>query len=91
MSKVLIVDDSVFMRTVIRDMLQKDHSIEIVGTATNGIEALDMISSLKPDLITLDIEMPKMNGLDVLRELKKRIMAPENPYAELRSLRRGQR
>lgn len=70
MAKVLIVDDSVLMRTVIRDMLQKDHSIEIVGTASNGIEALEKISALKPDLITLDIEMPKMNGLEVLRELK---------------------
>ncbi|WP_292368701.1 chemotaxis-specific protein-glutamate methyltransferase CheB [Methanoregula sp. UBA64] len=70
MVKVLIVDDSVLMRTVIRDMLQKDPSIEIVGTAANGIEALEKIDSLKPELITLDIEMPKMNGLEVLRELK---------------------
>ena len=70
MVKVLIVDDSVLMRTVIRDMLQKDPSIEIVGTAANGIEALEKIDTLKPELITLDIEMPKMNGLEVLRELK---------------------
>jgi len=70
MVKVLIVDDSVLMRTVIRDMLQNDPSIEVVGTASNGIEALEKITSLKPDLITLDIEMPKMNGLEVLRELK---------------------
>jgi len=70
MVKVLIVDDSVLMRTVIRDMLQKDPSIEIVGTAANGIEALEKIETLKPDLITLDIEMPKMNGLEVLRELR---------------------
>ena len=76
MSKVLIVDDSVFMRTVIRDMLQKDHSLEIVGTASNGIEALEKIRTLRPDLITLDIEMPRMNGLEVLRELKK---APWRP------------
>jgi len=71
MAKVLIVDDSVFMRTVIRDMLQKDTSIEIVGTASNGVEALEKIKLLRPDLITLDIEMPRMNGLEVLRELKK--------------------
>jgi len=76
MPKVLIVDDSVFMRTVIRDMLQKDHSLEIVGTASNGIDALEKISTLRPDLITLDIEMPRMNGLEVLRELKK---APWRP------------
>ncbi|MFA6363561.1 chemotaxis-specific protein-glutamate methyltransferase CheB [Methanoregula sp.] len=77
MAKVLIVDDSVLMRTVIRDMLQKDHSLEIVGTASNGIEALEKISTLKPDLITLDIEMPKMNGLEVLRELKNAAWHPK--------------
>jgi two-component system chemotaxis response regulator CheB len=70
MVKVLTVDDSVFMRTVIRDMLTKDTSIEVVGTASNGIEALEKIASLNPDVITLDIEMPKMNGLEVLRQLQ---------------------
>jgi len=69
MVKILIVDDSVFMRTVIRDMLAKDPTLEIVGTASNGIDALEKIQSLSPDLITLDIEMPKMNGLEVLKEL----------------------
>ena len=77
MAKVLIVDDSVFMRTVIRDMLQKDPSLEIVGTASNGIEALEKIRTLRPDLITLDIEMPRMNGLEVLRELKNAAWRPK--------------
>lgn len=71
MVKVLTVDDSVFMRTVIRDMLSKDPSIEVVGTAANGLEALEKIPELKPDVMTLDIEMPKMNGLEVLKALKK--------------------
>jgi two-component system chemotaxis response regulator CheB len=71
MVKVLIVDDSVFMRTVIRDMLGKDATLEIVGTASDGLDALEKIQSLKPDLVTLDIEMPKMNGLEVLKELQK--------------------
>jgi two-component system chemotaxis response regulator CheB len=71
MVKVLIVDDSVFMRTVIRDMVTKDSSIEVVGTASNGIDALEKIESLSPDLVTLDIEMPKMNGIQVLEELRK--------------------
>ena len=70
MIKVLIVDDSVFMRTVIRDMLSTDRSIEIVGTATNGVEALEKIRDLTPDLVTLDIEMPRMNGIEVLKELQ---------------------
>jgi two-component system, chemotaxis family, protein-glutamate methylesterase/glutaminase len=76
MVKVLTIDDSVFMRTIIRDMLSKDPSIDVVGTASNGIDALEKIQSLKPDVITLDIEMPKMNGLDVLRELKKAKFRP---------------
>ena len=71
MVKVLIVDDSVFMRTVIRDMLCKDAQLEIVGTASNGLDALEKIKTLQPDLITLDIEMPKMNGLEVLKELRE--------------------
>jgi two-component system chemotaxis response regulator CheB len=71
MVKVLIVDDSVFMRTIIHDMLAKDASIEIVGTASNGLDALEKIQSVNPDIVTLDIEMPKMNGLEVLVELKK--------------------
>jgi len=75
--KVLTVDDSVFMRTVIRDMLSKDPSIEVVGTASNGIEALEKSQSLKPDVMTLDIEMPKMNGLEVLQELKKLTARPK--------------
>jgi two-component system, chemotaxis family, protein-glutamate methylesterase/glutaminase len=71
MAKVLIVDDSVFMRTVIRDMLSKDALLEIVGTASNGLDALEKIRTLQPDIITLDIEMPKMSGLEVLKELRE--------------------
>ena len=70
MVKILIVDDSVFMRTVIRDMLSTDPTIEIVGTASNGLDALEKIHALDPDLVTLDIEMPKMNGLQVLKEIQ---------------------
>jgi two-component system chemotaxis response regulator CheB len=67
----------VFMRTIIRDMLTKDSSIVIVGTASNGVEALEKIQSLKPDLITLDIEMPVMNGIEVLKELQKQSKRPK--------------
>jgi len=72
MARVLIVDDSVFMRTVVRDMLSKDPSIEIVGTASDGEDAISKIRDLKPDLITLDIEMPKKNGIEVLQEIGKK-------------------
>jgi two-component system chemotaxis response regulator CheB len=77
MVKLLIVDDSVFMRTVIRDMVTKDPAIEVVGTASNGQDALEKIQSLAPDLVTLDIEMPKMNGLQVLEELQKQKRRPK--------------
>jgi two-component system chemotaxis response regulator CheB len=76
MVKVLIVDDSVFMRTIIKDMLSRDSSIEIVGTASDGADALEKIRTLNPDIVSLDIEMPGMNGLDLLRELKKVKMHP---------------
>jgi len=77
MVKVLIIDDSVFMRTIIKDMLTKDTSIEIVGTASNGVEALEKIRTLTPDLITLDIEMPVMNGIEVLKELRNQSKRPK--------------
>jgi two-component system chemotaxis response regulator CheB len=77
MVKILIVDDSVFMRTVIRDMVTKDPAIEVVGTAFNGEDALEKIQALEPDLVTLDIEMPKMNGLQVLEVLQKQKRRPK--------------
>jgi two-component system chemotaxis response regulator CheB len=71
MIKVLVVDDSAFMRTIIRDMLAGEPSIEIAATASDGVDALEKILAFNPDVITLDIEMPRMNGLDLLRELRK--------------------
>lgn len=67
MIRVLIVDDSLFMRTMIRDMLEKDPGIEVVATATDGMDALKKIAEYSPDVVTLDVEMPRMNGLDVLK------------------------
>ncbi len=76
MARVLIVDDSVFMRTVVRDILSRDPAIEVVGSATDGIDALEKIRALNPDLITLDIEMPKKNGIEVLKEIGKQRNRP---------------
>jgi two-component system, chemotaxis family, protein-glutamate methylesterase/glutaminase len=67
--RVLIVDDSVFMRTILKDMLVKDAGIEVVGTASDGVDALQQIKALAPDVVTLDIEMPRMGGLEVLTRL----------------------
>jgi len=72
--KLLIVDDSAFMRKAIENMVKKDPDIFIVGTARNGIEAVQQVKTLKPDVMTLDIEMPQMDGLTALQK----IMA-ENP------------
>jgi two-component system chemotaxis response regulator CheB len=67
---VLVVDDTVVYRKTVSDVLAEIPGVEVVGTANNGKIAMMKIASLKPDLITLDIEMPEMNGLDVLRAIK---------------------
>ena len=67
--RVLVVDDSAFIRKIISNMLASDPRISIVGTARNGDEALAQVKALKPDVMTLDIEMPGMNGLEVLRQV----------------------
>ncbi|HOF96412.1 MAG TPA: chemotaxis-specific protein-glutamate methyltransferase CheB [Methanoculleus sp.] len=77
MIRVLIVDDSLFIRTILRDLLKDSPEIEIVGTAVNGIDALAKIADLKPDVVTLDIEMPRMNGLEVLEALRKERVRPK--------------
>ncbi len=71
MIRVLVIDDSLFIRTLLRDMLKDVPDIEVVGTAVNGVDALKKISTLDPDVITLDIEMPRMNGLEVLKALQE--------------------
>ncbi len=67
--KVLIVDDSAFMRKILSDMLSSDPNITIVGIARNGQEAIQKIQLLNPDIVTMDVEMPIMNGLDALKKI----------------------
>lgn len=67
--RVLIVDDSSFMRMAIRSVLTRDPEIEIVGTAANGAEGVAKAVDLKPDIITMDVEMPVMDGLTALKEI----------------------
>ncbi|WP_279401200.1 response regulator [Piscibacillus salipiscarius] len=67
--RVLVVDDSAFMRKMITDMIQTSKGMSVVDTARNGQQALDKIRSLKPDVVTLDVEMPVLDGLSVLREI----------------------
>lgn len=61
--KVLIVDDSAFMRKLISEFLVEDSRKEVIGTARNGRDTIDKIKALKPDVVTLDVEMPIMDGL----------------------------
>lgn len=74
--RTLIVDDSVFMRTVLKNAMTKSNVIEVVGTAQNGQEALEKIRALRPDVVTLDIEMPGINGLEVLRTVMQESPLP---------------
>ncbi len=68
--RVLVVDDSAFMRKVITDMVDMEDDLQVVGTARNGQEAVDAARRLQPDVITMDVEMPGMSGLEALKALR---------------------
>jgi len=70
MAKVLIVDDAAFMRISIKNMLTKN-GYDIVGEAENGAIGVEMYKDLQPDIVTMDITMPEMSGLDALKEITK--------------------
>ena len=74
--KVLVVDDSAFMRKWISDFLSEHPRLEVIGTARNGQEALEKIAVLHPDVVTLDVEMPVMDGLETLRHIMEKKPLP---------------
>jgi two-component system, chemotaxis family, protein-glutamate methylesterase/glutaminase len=74
--RVLVVDDSALMRKLIPQMLATDTSIDVVGTAMDGSFCLKKIEELKPNVVTLDLEMPGMNGIDALKEIMRREPVP---------------
>jgi two-component system chemotaxis response regulator CheB len=74
--KVLVIDDSAFMRKLISDFLNEHPQIEVIGTARNGEEGLEKIHALKPNVVTLDIEMPVLNGLETLERIMKQYPLP---------------
>ena len=96
--RVLVVDDSALMRKLIPAILARDSSIEVVGTAMDGVFALKKIEELQPDVVTLDLEMPRMDGMETLRLIMKRAPLPiilfsthskEGGYATLKALALG--
>lgn len=75
--RVLIVDDAVFMRMKLRDILEKN-GYEVIAEAQNGVEAVEKYNQEKPDLVTMDITMPEMDGVAALKEIKSK-----NPDAKI--------
>jgi len=74
--KVLIVDDSAFMRNALSNMLSSDPEIRVIATARDGVEAVDKVLELKPDIVTMDVEMPRMDGLAALRIIMDKYPVP---------------
>lgn len=74
--RVMVVDDSAFMRTALTRMIESDPGLEVVGCAADGQQALDILPKLDPDVITMDIEMPRMNGLEALRKVMSEAPRP---------------
>ncbi len=74
--RVLVVDDSALMRKLIPQILERDPGIQVVGTAMDGAFALAKIPDLKPQVVTLDLEMPRMDGLEALREITRKHRLP---------------
>jgi two-component system chemotaxis response regulator CheB len=81
--KVLVVDDSGFFRRRVSEILSSDPEIQIVGTATNGREAIDQALALKPDVITMDYEMPMMDGITAVRNIMQRCPTPVLMFSSL--------
>jgi two-component system, chemotaxis family, protein-glutamate methylesterase/glutaminase len=73
---VLVVDDSAFMRKLIAEIVESSGPFRVVGTAGDGIEALQKVRALKPDIVTLDIEMPRLNGLQALEQIMAEMPRP---------------
>jgi len=74
--RVLVVDDSVFARKIVSDIINSSPELTVAATASDGEEALALIDELRPDVVTLDVEMPKMDGIETLRQLMERRPTP---------------
>ena len=96
--RVLVVDDSVFARNAITKSLETDPEIEVVGTASDGINAVEQVKALKPDVVTLDVSMPRMDGLAALNQIMSECPTPvvmlsaltgQNTHTTVEALEKG--
>jgi len=74
--RILVVDDSAFMRKLVSDMIKSDERFTVIGTASNGREAVDAVKRLRPDALTMDVEMPVMSGLEALSIIMQEVPTP---------------
>ncbi|MBA1149518.1 response regulator, partial [Ectothiorhodospiraceae bacterium WFHF3C12] len=81
--RAVVVDDSGFFRRRIRDLLNADPRIEVVGDAANGREAVEAVQRLRPDVVTMDIEMPEMDGITAVRQIMQRSPTPILMFSSL--------
>ena len=81
--RVLIVDDSRFFRKRLAEMIASDPELELAGEAENGRDAVLRVRELKPDLVTMDVEMPVMNGIEAVREIMKVCPTPVLMFSSL--------
>lgn len=81
--KVLVVDDSSFFRRRVSEIINADPLLEVVGTAANGKEAIEQVRRLRPQVVTMDIEMPQMNGIDAVREIMRTNPVPVLMFSSL--------
>ena len=96
-ARLLITDDHSLVREGLRAMLEKEPSIEVIGEATNGLEAIEMCNELQPDIVLMDVRMPEMDGLTATKEIKHRhpticvliVTTHENPDYLLEAIRVG--
>lgn len=72
MIKAMLADDHVLVREGIKHLLEYDGTVEVIQEANNGIECIEKLADVSPDILLLDINMPDMNGIEVLEELKRR-------------------
>ncbi len=76
MVKVLIVDDSAFMRNALSNMLSSDPEIQVIGKARDGVEGIELVEKLRPDIVTMDVEMPRMDGITALKHIMEKNPVP---------------